>query len=113
MIGKYRMRLIGALTGPIWWPSGAIAGRQIDVDLVSEAGRMDNPTLRELLLHIVHERGGDFQGCDFTSDTEIVITRDRAQRTGFNTIRSRYWPITAFKSVADMVKADTYAGDFG
>lgn len=111
MTGKYRIVLSGGLVGPIWWPAGVECCKPVTIDLRDLASRMDNPTMRELLLYVTQRHGGDFQGCDFTEDTTIVVSRE-VMTAQHLTVRARYWPITAFKSVADMVKVGAISDDY-
>lgn len=106
----YSYRLQGALTGSTWWPTGAHCGFTIDYNLNRECGRItpaDGLTLRDALLFLLGEHGGDFQGAEFTEDTFLTVTRySNGQRS------SRDWSITAFPSVSDLVAKDVYSSDF-
>lgn len=105
MIWKYNMVLRGQLRGPIWWPAGRTFTKDLDIDLGRYAARFDRGvTLRQLLLSIQMEQGGDFQSCDFTAETEIIVSSDTGVHNGYRNMRYRYWPITAFKSVHDLVE---------
>jgi hypothetical protein len=107
----YEISLRGGLCGRIWMPA-TLAGMDLSVDLSREIDRFtDKPTLRELLLHVLCEHGGDFQSASFTCDTEIVVRRETLS-DGRRKVVSRSWPITAFKSVSDMVEADVFTGDY-
>jgi hypothetical protein len=110
-MAQYDIALQGGLCGNIWWPN-ARCGKDISIDLSRKIGRFtDKPTMRDLLLHVLMERGVDFQTARFTEDTEIVVTREK-QSDNRRSTQSRYWPITAFKSVSDLVEKDTFTADF-
>jgi hypothetical protein len=106
----YDIRLSGAITGALWWPVGVAAGVDISIDVTREAARFtEAPTLRELVLHIIGERGGDFGGdVRLTEDTTLTVTSRSNGRS-----RSRDWPITAFPSIADCVALEAFSFDFG
>lgn len=110
---KYPIRLTGGLIGPIWWPSGRVCCALITLDLRHEASRsLDrNVTLRELLLSIQTERGGDFQHCQFTGDTELTISRTKRTERMTTTTQCT-WKLTSFKSVSDLVAGDQYSSDY-
>jgi hypothetical protein len=105
----YDIKLYGAITGNMWWPVGEPAGKDICISLSNEADRFtDTPTLRDLMLHVITEHGGDFGGdVRFTEDTTITVTSRATGRS-----RSRDWPITAFPSISDMVAKEVFSGDF-
>lgn len=103
----YDITLHGGVTGAMWWPVGVAGGKSVRIDLTREEALMESPTLRELLDHVLMRQGGDFQGATFTGDTFIEVTSRKADRR-----HTRSWDITSFPSVADMVSADVYLGDF-
>jgi hypothetical protein len=111
----YDISLRGGICGPIWWPAGAKCGSDLSVNLSREIGRIcgGKPTLRDAIELVMSEKGGDFQSAHLTSDTEICVT---AYRTGpdqrVTSKRTRYWPVTAFPSIADYVDAETTMSDF-
>jgi hypothetical protein len=111
----YDITLRGGICGAIWWPMGAKCGSDLNVDLSREIGRITGgkPTLRDVIELVMCEKGGDFQNALLTADTEIAVT---AYRTGpdqrITSKRTRYWPVTAFPSIADYVDAETHTGDF-
>lgn len=116
-MSHYEMTLRGGICGAIWWPMGAKCGMDLSVDLSREMSRITGgdgkPTLRDVISLVMCEKGGDFQGALLTGDTEIAVTSYRAgpdQR--ITDKRTRYWPVTAFPSIADYVDADTFTGDF-
>jgi len=63
---------------------------------------MDNPTMRDLILHVISEHGGDFQYCHLDTNAVIEITRATG-KDGRRTVRAREWTITAFRSIQDAV----------
>lgn len=115
-MSDYDVKLIGGLTGKIWWPVGAQCGFPIRIDLKEEAQRFsEKPTLRELVLHLFRERGGDFQSTELTADTVIVVSRCEVRQEGSKRVTThvcREWPITAFKSIKDCVNSEVYSTDF-
>lgn len=111
----YDIALRGGICGPIWWPVGAKCGSDLSVNLSREIDRIvgGRVTLRDVIQLVMSERGGDFQSAMLTADTEISVTAYRAgpdQR--IRSKRTRYWPITAFGSIADYVDQDAHTGDF-
>lgn len=103
---RYDMTIQGGVTGAMWWPTGVRAGRSFSIsarDMDSLDARMDSPSLRELLLHVLSDEGGDYQGAEFTSDAVLTVR---------GVARTREWPLTAFPSVRDLIAVDTFAGDF-
>lgn len=103
------LKFSGGITGTMWMPS-CQGGIDVADDLDSRRSRMCGPgrvTLRGLMLHLIMERGGDFQNSMFTADSEIEVCSLKNGRR-----RYRSWPITAFLSIADMVAEDVYMCDF-
>ena len=103
----YDMRLSGGITGKMWWPTGAQGITPINLDLTREAARMDNPTLRELLLHVLAENGGNFQSSEFTADSFITVTSRKPGQK-----RWRDWELSVFPSIRDMLNPDVGTYDF-
>lgn len=62
----------------------------------------ERPTFREVLLHILMEKGGDFRSASFGFDTAITFTRFKLK--GNRTVRiSKTYELAAFPSVKDLV----------
>lgn len=112
----YDIALRGGICGAIWWPVGAKCGVDLSINLSREINRIvgdGRPTLRDVIQLVMSEKGGDFQSAMLTADTEICVTAHRAgpdQR--IRSTRTRYWPITAFPSIADYVDGEAHSGDF-
>ncbi len=104
--------LRGGITGAMWWPVGVPGTVAIKADISRERERIWSPdgsraTLRDVLGLILTERGGDFSGSEFTADSYLEVTISKAGRT-----RSRFWELSAFPSVSDIVNADIHTHDF-
>ena len=112
---RYDITLRGGICGPIWWPTGVKCGSDLSVNLSHEMARIagDRVTLRDVVELVLCEKGGDFQLPLLTADTEICVT---TYRTGPDqrilSKRTRYWPITAFPTIADYVDQDARTSDF-
>lgn len=107
------IRLTGALCGPIWWPVGAMCGKDIDIDLERERARMGGKaSFRDLLLHVQMEHGGDFQGASFTAGTVIEVTRAEWSE-GRRRSHTRILDVATLPGCDDLTDADTYSYDFG
>ncbi len=116
---KYQTQSVilrGALCGPIWWPVGQVCGMPVKDDMekrnarfVESDGSASSFEFRPLLNSLLCDKGGDFQGAEFTADTEIEITRVCRTETGIKT-HSR--TIMVASIAPDMVNHDHYTGDF-
>ena len=96
--------LAGHLVGSIWMPAMECS-QYISADLTREQERFtEKPTLRELLLHILMEHGGDFRSASFSRETTITLetTQPRKDGKGYRT-RRRCYELTQFPTVADLV----------
>lgn len=110
-MASYKITLSGGVCGKLWMPA-MTGGMDINVNLSREIDRFtDKPTLRELLLHVLMEHGGDFQSASFTVNTDIVVSREVVTSDRRRMV-SRTWSIGAFKSVTDLVDPDAYSSDF-
>jgi hypothetical protein len=110
---QYNITLRGGLCGAIWWPVGAKCGMDLNVDFSREASRIvgDKVTLRDVIELIICEKGGDFQEALLTGDTELCVTVQRLS-DGRRKSHTRYWPVTAFPSIAEYVDAESFSYDF-
>ena len=103
----------GALCGSIWWPVGAKCGVPIRVDIDREMRRFSAPaSFRDLLQHIVCERGGDFQNAMFTADTTIRVERRAIDAPGKYRVHVWERELSALPDCADYVDQDCYSSDF-
>lgn len=68
-------------------------------------------TLRDLLLLVLSERGGDFQSASFTADTVVRFERVYT-RHGSRYVHVREREIGELVGMNDLVDFDAYAGDF-
>jgi hypothetical protein len=102
----------GAVCGSMWWPN-APAGRFVRASISDQRDRYSEPgaTLRECLLSILMEESRDFQSGEFTADTTITA-RSTSYTDGRRVTRERYWPITAFPSISDLISPDVHSWDF-
>lgn len=65
----------GYLIGAIWWPVGEECYKPISYSVTREDGRFSEPgTLRDHVLHMLMEHGGDFQNARVAG--EIVVTSE-------------------------------------
>jgi len=105
---KYDIELRGTLCGPIW--QGPRCSMDISADLTREAARIvgGKVTLRDVIQLVMCERAGDFQNAQLTADSEIMVRSGHGR-----TARHRWWPVTAFPSIADYVDAEALSCDFG
>lgn len=96
----------GALVGELWWPSGAQVWTPLAYDLTREGSRFSEPaTLREHCLHVLAERGGDFQGGARFADCALISTVT-IRKGGRLYQRSRVTSLADFPSIADLVDAE-------
>lgn len=102
----------GYICGNIWMPD-AKCGMPINASITDQRDRFSEPgaTLRDCLDSILMKNGGDFQCTMFTADTVIIVKSESATKTS-RSVRTRYWDITSFPSVADLVDMESYGSDF-
>lgn len=107
----------GTVTGELWWPTGVPAGKQVSRtfershatlrDMVGEAA-----TLRDMVDAITLAEGGDFSTAPrLTSDTRLIVTRERRSGTTVRTVE-RTFDLARFPSIADYIAPDLYGSDF-
>ena len=105
--------LSGAVCGPLWWPTQAMAGRPIRVNLRGFFDRFSEPAgFRDVLDSILMAEGGDFNGARFSADTELVFIRVTKSGPSTRQIRTRSRELLAIPELSDMVDADHFTGDF-
>ena len=103
----------GAICGAIWWPVGEICGLPVNADIRREFSRCSEPaSFRDVLLLILNEKGGDFQGAEFTADSVVRVERIGLDRKGFRSVHVWERAIGDLLDCDDLVRADTFAGDF-
>jgi hypothetical protein len=105
--------ITGAVCGSMWWPN-VLGGKPFRADLRPLFKRFatDDVSLRDALLLYLSENGGDFQNAEFTADTRIVVIRKRVDGPSRYTTHVREREVLDMPTVADLVNADTYTGDF-
>ncbi len=91
--------LHGTLIGMIWMPS-VTCTKPLRYDLTREDARFTEPgTLRDHVLRATND--GDFQSCKIMDGImEVTVTITKGTRR-YN--RTRYFDLTLFKGIADMV----------
>lgn len=101
--GTTEVYLRGTLQGRIWMPA-RMAHLPINDNLTDRASRYydGRADFHRIVDDAINEKGGDFQSCNLTDDSVVEVTRHTATGTT-RSVRTRYWPITAFTSIADMV----------
>lgn len=96
----------GSLVGSLWWPAGESAWTDLAYDLTREDSRFLAPaTLREHCLHVLAERGGDFQGGGAFGDCQLISTVT-IRKGGRVYRRSRVTDLSRCNSVADLIDPD-------
>jgi hypothetical protein len=91
-----------------------MAGKPLNKDARGPWGfftRLEQPSFRDALLHLLMEEGGDFQDAAFTADTVFRIERRRQTDKGYEV---HVWEreIGQLPDCADLVHADAYTYDF-
>jgi len=105
----------GGICGHLWMPA-VMAGKTTRKSLRGPFGIMDRFTepasLRDALLLLLSEDGGDFQDAAFTADTRIVVIRKRNDGPGRTTVHVWERELPEISSLSDLVNLDAYTGDF-
>jgi hypothetical protein len=105
--------LSGSICGPIWWPSGAVCGRPLRVDLHGKFRRFSEPaSFRDVLESVLMEEGGDFQSARFSADTELVFLRKTRIDQTTHQVRVRARELVNFSEFSDLVDSEHYTSDF-
>lgn len=113
MMAHTEAYLSGGICGPIWWPTGAMCGRPMRVDLHGKFRRFSEPaTFRDVLESILMEHGGDFQSAKFTADTEIVVLRKTKISGSTHQVRVRVRELAKNSEFADLINPDLFTEDF-
>lgn len=104
--------LYGGVTGNLWMPSHVRGCKRLRVNLENERARLTGkPTIRQLLLYLLMEHGGDFQNAKFTCDTVVQFVRTKQE--GRRTVkRIREVDLDKFKDVSDLIAEGVFEGDF-
>ena len=104
----------GHAFGPMWMPC-CTALIKLSGNLNDLEDRFgDRLTLREFVMHVLHDGTRDLQHAKFTADSAIVVTSWQHSSTSTTRAvctRTREWPLTAFPSVADMVAQEVNTWD--
>ena len=106
------IKITGYLVGPIWWPAGLECYKHFTYDLTREDERFcgrdgthEPGTLRDHVLSLMMEHGGDFQHCEI-ANAALCAAVYRPNRS-----RSRIFDLELFPSIADCVKTDWHGPD--
>ena len=75
---------------------------------VARIAATSDVTLRDIVLSILRERGGDLQDARFSVDTVVTVTRTRRERSGACCTHSRDIPLAAWPDCADLVHPEVY-----
>jgi hypothetical protein len=103
----------GAICGHMWMPD-SMAGIPDNHNLRAQFDRFSGggATMRDALLHILMERGGDFQDARFSADTVIRVERRAVDAPGQYRLHVKERAIAELPGLSDLVHADAYTGDF-
>lgn len=109
-----KITISGYVVGPIWWPAGAecyvgpvtFDGTDYEARCVdsSRPGEPVHLTLREHVLAMLREHGGDFQHCELADG---MLTIERRRSGAFRHVRT--FELSMFPSIADL-RNDDWAG---
>lgn len=95
-------RLSGTLRGRIWMPD-AVCIKDISLNLSDLRSRYsDGPvgTFRHVMCTVVND--GDFRSASLTRDSELIV-ESTCWKNGVMVRRTKFIPITRFKSVRDLL----------
>jgi hypothetical protein len=95
----------GGICGQTWMP-GAIVGMPCTFDAKRERARFSEPkaTFRQILLHYLTEKGGDFRNPRYTFDTCVcVISRTRVDGQLRQRVRTRNYRVADLPDCEDLV----------
>jgi hypothetical protein len=103
----------GAICGHMWIPQ-SMGGLPHQFDLRGSINRFSDSrgcSFRDILLHELIERGGDFQDARFAADT--IVRVERIAIDG-NMRHVHVWEhqVSALPDCDDLIHADTYSGNF-
>jgi hypothetical protein len=106
------VRLDGAICGYTWMPQ-SMAGIPTHANLQSEAARLATPpdSMRDILLHVLMEKGGDFQDARFSADT-LIIVGHHWQSGPVSKSHARYVRVADWPGCEDLIHADADSSDF-
>lgn len=105
--------LSGSICGPIWWPSGAICGKPLRVNLRGCFDRFSEPaSFRDVLESVLMHEGGDFQSARFSADTELVFLRKTRSGNSTHQIRVRARELVNLPQFSDLVDPEHFTSDF-
>jgi len=106
--------VIGGICGHMWWPQSK-AGLPFRGDLRAQINRFSDSsraTFRDVLLHMLMEKGGDFQHSRFTADTLIRVQRERVEGRGRSSTHVREIALSELPDCADLVDEESFLTDF-
>jgi hypothetical protein len=105
--------LSGAICGPIWWPTGAVCGKPLRVNLKGYFSRFSEQAgFRDVLESILMHEGGDFQSASFTADTELVFLRKTSSSPYVYQTRCRVRNLANIPEFSDLVDSEHFSSDF-
>lgn len=105
--------LSGGICGPIWWPSSAVCGRPLRVNLHDKFKRFSEPaSFRDVLESILMHEGGDFQSARFSADTELVFLRKTRSGPSCHQVRVRVRELLNQPEFSDLVDSEHFTSDF-
>ena len=104
----------GGVCGCLWWPQ-AKGGMPLNVNLRAEIERFSDSsraTFRDVLMHVLMDKGADFQSALFTADTVIRVERRAVDGPG--KYRTHVWerPVSALRDCSDLIDEESHVCDF-
>lgn len=105
--------IAGTVTGGLWWPIGAPAGKDVRYRFTREPDADpwvdEAPDLTAAVDALTLREGGDFStAARMTADSVLIVTR--TTRPGFT--HRRVMALACFRSIAEYVTDELYASDF-
>jgi hypothetical protein len=108
---KKTFGIVGMIAGCIWMPN-AVCTKDVNThehqyphNALTQDGQSVRSDLRTMALSITND--GDFQSCGFVPwDTHLKFERTRILGDGRTVTRTRWMPIDAFPSLADLIAGD-------
>lgn len=112
---KYRTTaayVSGAICGHTWMPD-AMAGTPGNWNLRAQFDRFNDngASMRDALLHILMEHGGDFRAACFTADTVIRVERRAVEAPGKYRVHVRERQISSLLELSDLADSEVYTCD--
>ena len=103
----------GSICGHLWMPQVPAGYPAKSFDIERESARFTSPpeSLRDVALHILTERGGDFQDAAFSEDTLVIVTHN--WKSGpVRKSHSRHVRLADWANCQDLVHEGTDSSDF-